>query len=105
MNVTPDEFQVFEDVLGWLTFRSCEFFKYLNAALAPRYLLSSGSMTEAALCRVAGEVFNLNFLSTPSPTDTVGILRRDILPFYKTPARMNIYQSLRYVDIITPRSI
>ena len=40
-----------------MSFRECgrDTFDYVNAALAPKYLLSSGSMSELSLVNVSGQ--------------------------------------------------
>ena len=49
--------QVYDSVLGWMGFRQCgrETFNYVNAAMTPKYLLSSGSMSELSLVNVSGQ--------------------------------------------------
>ena len=50
--------------LGWTGFRpyDSETWAWVSAALRPRFLLSSGSMSEASLVRVAGQLsFNTTF--------------------------------------------
>ena len=44
--------------LGWTGFRpyDSETWAWVSAALRPRFLLSSGSMSEASLVRVAGQL-------------------------------------------------
>ena len=50
-------FQVLDSDLGWTGFRpyDSETWAWVSAALRPRFLLSSGSMSEASLVRVAGQ--------------------------------------------------
>jgi hypothetical protein len=50
--------QIYDSLLGWDDFRACgkSTFDYINAAMAPRYLLSSGSMSEDGLARCAGQM-------------------------------------------------
>ena len=49
--------QIYDSLLGWDDFRACgkSTFDYINAAIGPRYILSSGSMSEASLSRCAGQ--------------------------------------------------
>ena len=57
LNISESCFQVYCSVLGWMDFRACgsTTFQYVNAAMNPKYLLSSGSMSESSLIMVAGE--------------------------------------------------
>ena len=104
---------MYDSVLGWMDFRQCgrDTFNYVNAALMPKYLLSSGSMSERSLIRVTGEYFTMvsivsqhcvTFYSYHSP-DTLGITRDSVLPFTRNPARLNIYQHVVTVPEIHPR--
>ena len=56
--------KVLDSDLGWTGFRpyDSETWAWVSAALRPRFLLSSGSMSEASLVRVAGQLsFNTTF--------------------------------------------
>ena len=48
--------QVYCSVMGWMDFRACgsSTFQYVLASMNPKFLLSSGSMSEDSLNRVAG---------------------------------------------------
>ena len=50
--------QVLDSDLGWTGFRpyDSETWAWVSAALRPRFLLSSGSMSEASLVRVSGQM-------------------------------------------------
>ena len=50
--------QVLDSDLGWTGFRpyDSETWAWVSAALRPRFLLSSGSMNEASLARVSGQL-------------------------------------------------
>ena len=50
--------QVLDGDLGWTGFRpyDSETWAWVSAALRPRFLLSSGSMSEASLVRVSGQM-------------------------------------------------
>ena len=56
LNIYESWLQVYCSVLGWMDFRACGIstFQYVNAAMNPKYLLSSGSMSENSLVMVAG---------------------------------------------------
>ena len=52
----PVHVQVYCSVMGWMDFRACgsSTFQYVLASMNPKFLLSSGSMSEDSLNRVAG---------------------------------------------------
>ena len=52
----PVTLQVYCSVMGWMDFRDCgkSTFQYVLAAMNPKFLLSSGSMSEDSLISVAG---------------------------------------------------
>jgi len=86
--VCIDEAQVCDKVFGWADFRpryDSTTWRWIGAALRPRYLLLSGSTSESSLWRTCV---------------TLGISRRDLLTFSASANRDNIFLMSRFVDKI-----
>jgi len=89
--VAIDECQVLDEIFGWTGFRSSygnETWTWLTAALDPKILMSSASLSEDSFQRVCG---------------TLGIRRQDVRVFFKHPQRLNIYQQVRHVKDFSTR--
>ena len=95
--------------LGWkiISKKLRSTWEYLRALLRPKFLLSSASLSDASLSRVCGMIalyflfYTIMWLmllsSLFSPQDTLGIEKKDLLTFFSTSNKRNIFLQLRFV--------
>lgn len=99
LSVTPhrivvcvDEAQVCDPIYGWSDFRSLygsDTWRWLKAALGPRFLLLIGSVSEDSIHRICG---------------ALGIQRNDVLTYTARSYRSNIFLHTRMCEKISVRT-
>ena len=86
-----------DPVSGWM-FRPYRTptWDFVSATFLPKYLLTSATMSEASLGRMAGKICHLchgKCFGNPF-AENMGIARPDILTFARPPVKNNVFQEL-----------